>query len=144
MKKTFIFTVLISLSTISLAQDKLQLKSYIECGYYDGNLSWFQSEKTRIRTPETMSEEAGEFTISRKFSGIGTILENRAYTDINFSADWKNFKFNTNFLTIIAPEKINVYQPLQTEYTIGLSYQWKMILLNAEHMCTHSTEKYIY
>ena len=143
MKYLFII-LLLCFSITSFAQDKLQLKSYLECGYYSGQLSWKGREINTVKTD--LGFGGGyqtEVFIADRQQSTGSFFKRKMYSEMKFIAKWKGFSASTTFLTIIHPNTFYSYQPLQTYYTIGASYTYKFIMFNAEHMCTHSTETFM-
>jgi hypothetical protein len=60
-----------------------------------------------------------------------------------FDAQWKNIKAYTSNKTYFDKGDKIYFNPLQSEFKIGLSYEYKKILLGAEHMCSHSIDELI-
>ena len=142
MKKLLFCYAVILLMLLSIrANSQIVFKSYAEAGYYNGNLEWTEM-RAHIITDPSGAKYNGVVPVE---NGINDYLRNQCYTELNFSAAWKGLTASTNLLTVIKPFSVISYLPLQTQYDISLTYQYnKRLLLNVAHMCTHSTESYVF
>jgi hypothetical protein len=79
-------------------------------------------------------------------TGAGGVirLRNNMFSAFNISAGYKGFNLYTDLKTFMTPVSIVSYRPNQTEYIIGLRYSIDRFELNAEHLCSHSTGKFVY
>lgn len=71
-------------------------------------------------------------------------LVNSYFGKFDVIARYANFKFDTDVKTYFIPIQMANYRPLQVEYTISMSYQYKNYILSAFHMCSHSIESSVY
>ena len=121
---------------MAYSQDRVQLKSYLEGGYYNGSVTWLA--KT------VFADQYGYTTRVVDYKqGTMDYFKNRIYWEMNFEAKWKGFTGFTTLLTVSDPEEFYAYQPLQTEYKIGMNYQYRSIMFTSEHMCTHTTQAFL-
>lgn len=119
----FLFIVIILSCTKVQAQNNRQItfESYIENGYYNHH--------TRLMN---VSNE-----------NILYSLNDKLYNELGFCTKWSGFTAYTTLLTVLHPNSIVRYQPLQTQYDIGMKYAYKRLQFSLHHMCTHSTEYYL-
>lgn len=61
-----------------------------------------------------------------------------------FDAKYKNVTFFTNTKTYFCKGRDVYFKPIQNEYYIGLKYTYKIVTLEASHMCSHSIDKLMY
>jgi len=66
------------------------------------------------------------------------------YSNVNMGLEWKNFTLSTNLYTYFVPVTFYRYSPQQSQYDIGLEYQFRNIVFHAEHLCSHSVDKIKY
>ena len=135
MKFTAIIPVLLFCSTL-LSGQKIELSSYLEGGYFSGNLSWNGTKDIITVTADDQTSRVTDIV----YQTTGNTYENKVYTEMYFGAKWRGLGVETSLLTVIAPYTPFIYSPLQTNYDIGISYRYKNIEVRASHFCTHSTE----
>lgn len=71
-------------------------------------------------------------------------LYNNFFTTLDASAGYKGFKAYTDIKTNIRPHSPVEYQPLQTQYRIGIRYRYKRVEFRYEHLCSHSIEQKLF
>jgi hypothetical protein len=120
--KKLVFVALLMFSVTSFAQVKFT--PYAEAGYFNGGFNWTDS-----------------LTVYPKFNSSNDWLANRIYAELCNSAEWKNIVVETSVRTIMTPNRLLSYTPLQGEYKVGLFYRYKNIQFNAEHLCSHGVDE---
>jgi hypothetical protein len=73
-------------------------------------------------------------------------LENTAITKISIDCMYKGLTAYTDIKTYIMPNHLLSYKPIQTEYKIGIGYDFQEIpvYIKIEHMCSHSIDTRIF
>lgn len=110
----FVLTLLISASSYC----QIQIRSSIEAGYEDRYLSIYQ-----YNLPTAIA-----------------YFKNNVFTTFEVSANYKGAVLYTDLKTYIKPLSPVEYQPLQSEYKIGLAYAVKRLEFRYEHLCSHSID----
>ena len=107
---------------------------------------WDPQAYTQIKTAATI-ELGYENRILRIFDDNvnaeyqSSWLKDKLFVDVCLNANYKRLFIYTGIKTYINYEKFYRYDPFQAAYKIGISYEVdksKRVLLNAEHMCSHS------
>ena len=114
-KNIVILVAMLLISASSYCQ--VGLNSFIETGYEDRSISIYDE-----RYPTAIA----------RFGNM--------FTSINLSADYKGVVLYSDLKTYIKRYSLIDYQPLQTEYKIGLAYAVNRLEFRYEHLCSHSTE----
>ena len=127
-KSIYILFLMFTLAMSAYSQDKPKIFSgSFKTGYY--------SSRTIIFLGQAMLDQ-----------GILPSYDlNAFYGKLQFNIDYKGVKFYTSNKTYFNKDRelnyANPYfNPLQTEFITGLSYTWKMLNINYEHLCSHSIE----
>lgn len=71
-------------------------------------------------------------------------LKNVLFTNIPLIFIYKGLSLYGNIKTYFRPEKLFKYNPLQSEYGIGISYETNGVLFSLEHLCSHSIESRVF
>ena len=109
-----VLTVLISQNIYC----QVQINSSLEAGYEDRYLSIYQ-----YNAPTAIAH-----------------FKNTMFSTLEVSANYKGVVLYTDLKTYIKPYSPVEYQPLQSEYRIGVAYAVKRLEFRYEHLCSHSIE----
>ena len=115
-KNIAILVVTLLISATSYCQ--VQLNSSLEAGYEDRYVSIYQ-----YSAPTAIAH-----------------FKNTMFSTLEVSANYKGAVLYTDLKTYIKPYSPVEYQPLQSEYRIGVAYAVKRLELRYEHLCSHSVE----
>jgi hypothetical protein len=65
-------------------------------------------------------------------------LMNKGFASISLNASYRKFLVYTDVKTYFEFDKIYVYDPVQVEYWIGMTYNLGRFEFCVEHLCSHS------
>ena len=140
MKTKILFIAFLLITSVCYSQTETKTSTYDKVTYnkvrFSGNFkTGYHSARTIIFLGQAMLDQ-----------GILPSYDlNAFYGKLQFNIDYKGIKFYTSNKTYFNKDKelnyANPYfNPLQTEFVTGLSYTWKIISVNYEHLCSHSIE----
>ena len=116
---TIILLLFMFITLNSNAQFKSE--SSLEFGYFNAIYTVYDRDKIGIPT-------TGHYYLSPMFA------------DISYGLNYKSFKFYTNVATYFKYIHSYSFRPMQVEYKIGISYNYKMLTFKTEHLCSHSIQ----
>ena len=121
MKKILFILIL---SSCSLVQgQKIKTSGIFETGYEDRSVSIYTTYPSGMidKTPWCISSMYGSLYLDADWKGLSAYTSNKTY-------------FNKQ-------DKYVSFIPLQSEFTIGMKYNYKSIFsIGYEHMCSHAIE----
>ena len=115
-KNIAILVATLLISATSYCQ--VRLNSSIEAGYEDRYLSIYQ-----LNAPTAIAH-----------------FKNTMFSTLEVSANYRGAVLYSDLKTYIKPLSPVEYQPLQSEYKIGLAYAVKRLEFRYEHLCSHSID----
>ena len=117
MKRIFIFLLL--LSSIQ-AYTQIKTGGSLELGYENRGLRVF------------------DYNTNTTYQSLW--LKDKLFADIHLNVNYKGLSVYTKVKTYFKYETFYRYDPFQVEYKVGINYQIKNFLFDAEHMCSNSIE----
>jgi hypothetical protein len=120
MKHLFIllfFLSFISIQVCSQSQYKIKTGGSLEMGYEDRLIRFIDNHGDYYGYPW---------------------LLNKGFATISLNSSYRNFSIYTDVKTYFECDKIYVYDPVQIEYWIGMTYKLGRFEFCIEHLCSHS------
>jgi hypothetical protein len=125
---------------------QFKLFGIFEGGYEKGYVSLSKINQTYYSPSTTL--DTGVLFPDFDTMRISYIYNNTLYGILEIGLKWKKgnneVSLYTNNKTYFRPNTIVSYQPLITEFRIGIKYIYKFAEVGYEHMCLHSIDKEIY